>query len=247
MLRPWPFPGSEHLVILQSTRPALGQSWNSVNYADFEDWRAAAVLERIAAFRFRSTDLTGGPGEPERLPVLQFSEDFFATLGVVPMRGRLPGSDEQGLGGSPTVILSYGLWQSRFGGDNDVVGRTVWLDGEPTEVIGIMPRELNVLPAQVFAPLRPSPAALEGWRDRDNFAFNATARLRLGQTMDEARAQLEAIAALIESDYPQLRAGISADLMTLSDRIVGTGLRAILWIMLGAVVFVLRKPTYSDR
>ncbi len=239
VLRPWPFPNSERLVMIQSTRPARGQSWNSVNYADYEDWRAAAVFERIAAFRFRSADLAGGPGEPERLPVLQFSEDFFTTLRVAPMLGRLPGADEQGLGASPTVILSYGLWQSRFGGDSGVVGSTVWLDGEPITVVGIVPEEMNVLPAQIFVPLRPSPTALEGWRDRDNFAFNAMARLRPGQKMDEARAQLTAIAARIENDYPQLREGISADLVTLNERVVGSEMRTILWVMLGAVVLVL--------
>jgi predicted permease len=239
VLRPWPFPGSERLVMLQSTRPARGQSWNSVTYADYEDWKAAAVFERIAAYRTRSVDLAGGTGDPERMPVLQFSEGFFLTLGVAPTLGRLPGADEVGLGASATVILSYSLWQSRFGGDRDIVGRSVQLNGEPVTVIGVMPAELDVLPAQLFVPLRPSSRALEAWRDRDNFAFAALARLRPGQTMDQARAQLSAIAARIENDYRQLREGVSADIITLNERVVGSEMRTILWVMLGAVAFVL--------
>jgi putative ABC transport system permease protein len=137
------------------------------------------------------------------------------------------------------ALLSYGLWQSRFGGDREVVGRTVRLNGEPVTVIGVMPAELDVLPASLFVPLRPSPRALENWRDRDNYMFGALARLRPGQTIDEARAHLQTIAARIESDWPQLREGISADVVTLSERVIGDETRTILWVMLGAVAFVL--------
>lgn len=239
LLRPWPFPGSERLVVPLATWPARGVSSGSVNYADYEDWRDAAVFEHVAVYFGYAVDLAGRSGEPERIPSMLISEDFFATLGLAPTLGRLPAPDEYGPGAPPVVLLSFGLWQSRFGGDREVVGGTVRLNGEPVAVIGVMPPELDVMPAQLSGPIRPSQRSLENWRDRDNFMFASLARLRPGQTMDEARAQLVAIAARIESDYPQLRAGSSADLVPLSERVVGSETRTILWVMLGAVVFVL--------
>jgi putative ABC transport system permease protein len=239
VLRPWPFPGSERLVVPMTTEPAQGRTYGSVNYADYEDWRAAGVFEHIAV-RFSVTrDLAGGAGEPERLAAWLVSEDFFTTLGVAPTLGRLPAADEYVGGGPAVMLLSYGEWQSRFGGDRGAIGRTVQLNGEPTTVIGVMSAELDVLDKRLFLPLQPSPQALASFRDRDNFMFQALARLRPGQTIDEARVQLRAIAARITSDHPQLRQGISADLISLSERVVGDETRTILWVMLGAVVFVL--------
>lgn len=239
LLRPWPFPGSERLVVPRSTLPAQGQTWNSINYGDYEDWREAGVFEFVAAYRYGSVDLADGTGEPERLRGAQISEDFFSVLGVAPTLGRLPAAEEHGIGAEQVALISYGLWQSRFGGDREVIGRTIRLNGEPVTVIGVMPTELDVFPALLFVPLRPTPRALVGWRDRDNFAFAALARLRPGQTIDQARAHLQTIAARIESDWPQLREGISADLIPLSERVIGEEMRTMLWVMLGAVAFVL--------
>ncbi|HSG80635.1 MAG TPA: ADOP family duplicated permease, partial [Gemmatimonadota bacterium] len=121
----------------------------------------------------------------------------------------------------------------------DVIGRSVRVDGEPVSVIAVMSPELDVLPAPLFLPLRPTPRRLEGWRDRDSFGFASIARLRPGQTLEEAHAQLLAVARRIERDYPQLRAGTSNDLVPLAERVVGNETRTILWVMFGAVAFVL--------
>ncbi len=239
LLRPWPFPGSERLVVPLSTRPAQGRVWSSVNYGDYEDWHEAGVFEHVAVSFSGSVDLADGSGDPERIRATQFSEDYFATLGVAPTLGRLPAAEEHGRGAPLVALLSYGLWQSRFGGDREVVGRTIRLNGEPVTVIGVMPAELDVFPAVLFVPLRPSPRALVGWRDRDNYAFASLARLRPGQTIDQARAHLQTIAARIESEWPQLREGVSADLVPLSERVIGEEIRTMLWVMLGAVAFVL--------
>jgi predicted permease len=153
--------------------------------------------------------------------------------------GRLPEANEFGIGAPAVAVLSYGLWQGRFGGDREVIGRSVRIDGEPATVIAVMSPELDVLPAPLFLPLRPTPRRLVGWRDRDSYGFASIARLRPGQTLDETLAQLLAIAQRIESDYPQLRAGTSNDLVPLSERVVGSDTRTLLWVMFGAVAFVL--------
>jgi len=239
LLRPWPFPGSERIVVPLATQPARGQVWSSINYGDYEDWREAGVFEHVAAYFSTAADLADGSGEPERIRVTQFSEDYFATLGVAPILGRLPAEEDYGPGAPLVALLSYGLWQSRFGGDRQAVGRTMRLNGWPATVIGVMPAELDVLESPLFVPLRASPAALRNWRDRDNYMFGALARLRPGQTIDEARVRLQTIAARIESEWPRLREGISADLAPLSERLVGDETRTILWVMMGAVAFVL--------
>jgi predicted permease len=239
LLRPWPFPGSERLGAILATWPARDIRSGSVNYADYEDWREADLFEYVAVYRGLEVDLAGGSGEPERVQGIQISEDFFSTLGVAPTLGRLPTPDEHGIGSPSVVLLSFGQWQDRFGGDREVVGRTVRLNGEPTTIIGVMPVELEVIPEELYVPLRPSPEALEGWRDRDSFGFTSLARLRAGQTFDQARAQLVALASRIEGDWPQLREGSSADIVPLSERMVGADTRATLWVMLGAVAFVL--------
>ncbi len=239
LLRPWPFPGSERLVVPLATRPAQGQVWSSINYGDYEDWREAGVFEHVAVYFGSSVDLSDGSGEPERTGVTGCSEDYFATLGVAPTLGRLPAAEEYGPGAPPVALLSYGLWQSRYGGDREVIGRTVRMNGEPVTVIGVMPAELDVLQTPLFVPLRPSPRALENWRDPDNYMFAALGRLRPGQTIDEARVHLQTVAARIESDWPQLREGVSADLVPLSEQMIGEETRTFLWVVLGAVVFVL--------
>ncbi len=239
LLRPWPFPGSERLMMVLATWPARGVTSGSVNYADYEDWRAAGIFEHVTVYAITARDLADGSGQPERMDMLVHSEAFFETLGVAPTLGRLPQADEYGTGVPAVAVLTYGLWQSRFGGSRDVIGRTIRLDGEPATVVGVMSPELDLLPAPVFIPLRASPETLEGWRDRDSFGFLAMARLWPGQTVREARAELVAIQARIERDYPQLRAGSSADLVPLAERVVGDETRTILWVMMGAVAFVL--------
>jgi predicted permease len=239
LLRPWPFPGSERLMMVVATWPARGVISGSVNYADYEDWRQAGIFERVTVFGVGARDLADGSGEPERINTIIHSEDFFATLGVAPTLGRLPLADEYGPGAPAVAVLTYGMWQGRFGGDRDIIGRTVRFDGEPATIVGVMSPEADVLPAPVFITLRPSAATLVGLRDRDNFGLFGMARLRPGQTLEEARAQLVAIQARIERDYPQLRAGSSADLVPLAERVVGSATRTILWVMMGAVAFVL--------
>ena len=239
LLRPWPFPGSERLMVVVATWPARGVVSGSVNYADWEDWREAGIFEHVTVFGVDARDLADGSGEPERIDALIHSEDFFETLAIAPTLGRLPLADEYGIGAPAVAVLTYGMWQNRFGGDREIIGRTIRLNGEPATIVGVMSPEADLLPAPIFTPLRPSPQTLVGWRDRDSFGFRGIARVRPGQTIEEARAQLVAIQARIERDYPQLRAGSSADLVHLARWVVGDETRTVLFVMMGAVAFVL--------
>jgi putative ABC transport system permease protein len=239
LLRPWPFPGSERLGVILATWPERDVRSGSVNYADYEDWRKAGIFEYVAVYAGEPLDLAGGAGEAQRVRGLQISEDFFQGLGLAPVLGRLPASEEYGIGAARVALLSHQLWQDRFGGDGEITGRTLRLNGEATTVIGVMPAELDVMEGELYLPLRPTPERLEGWRDRDSFAFSSLARLKAGQTFERARAELGAIAARIEADWPQLREGSSADIVPLAERMVGQETRVILWVLLGAVSFVL--------
>jgi len=239
LLRPWPFPNAERLVTVLPTWPQQDAVGTSVNYADYEDWRNAGIFQEVTVYGVDFRDLAVGSGEPERISTVIHSEDYFKTLGVAPSMGRPPQADEYGFGAPAVAVLTHGYWQRRFGSDSEVIGRTIRLNGESATIVGVMPPELNVLPAPVFIPLRPSPETLAGWRDRDSFAFLALARLHLDQTIEAADAQLVSIQARIERDNPHLRGGTSATLMPLADWVVGTNTRTILWVTMGAVIFVL--------
>ena len=140
LLRPLPFPEPERLVQIWEAEPAKGYDRNVVNPFNFLDWRERShSFEGVAAVLGVSTNLTGSR-DPVALPGMQVSPNFFSILRVSPGLGRafVP---EEGLPGREHVaILSFGLWQSRFGGDPAVIGRKIIVDGTPDTIIGVMPR-----------------------------------------------------------------------------------------------------------
>src|SRR5205085_10071207 len=136
LLKPLPYPESERLVYLWETSPQIDEM--SVAYPNYQDWRAQnEVFENIGVYRRQSYNLTG-TGEPERLVGGMVSADLFAALRVNALRGRVFTNDEDQPGATPVAILSYGLWQRRFGGDPNVLDQQLTLNGHSFTVIGIM-------------------------------------------------------------------------------------------------------------
>ena len=139
LLRPLPFPAAERLVLLLETNLARGSDGNDVTPANFEDWRALSrSFDQMGAVIETSANWTGG-GELERLSVARVSQDFFSVLGVSTQLGRVFVAEEDRDGAAPVALLSHGLWASRFGGRDDVVGRTIRLDDRPHEIGGVLP------------------------------------------------------------------------------------------------------------
>jgi putative ABC transport system permease protein len=242
LLRPLPFRDAERLVMLWENNPNIDAGQNPTSRANFRAWREqSSSFEGMAAFSDQRLNLTGG-GEPEEVSVQLATPELFQVLGVEPMLGRGM-SQEDGLAGAPRVaVLSYGIWQRRFGGDAGVVGRPITLNGAPFTVIGVLPagfqwhikRSSNSgRPAEIWTVL---PMPTEGPSTRGRF-LSAVARLKPGVSLEQALAEMKTIAARLEQDS-QYNSGYTAQVIPLREQVVGN-IRPALLILLGAVGFVL--------
>jgi len=236
LLEPLPYPEADQLVWLRSLTPDGNP--NSVAAEDWRDYReGSAAIEHLAAYGLFPQDMviTGGE-EPEVLSGAAVSPNFFRAFGVDAVVGRtFVEEDAEAAAGNP-VILSHGLWERRFGGDPEILGRTITLDGTVFEVAGVMPDGFAFPSwAQVWRPFRMSERMAQG---RGNNNFLVFGRLHGGATVEEADAEIKVIAAAIAADHPEAKQDWSAQAMPMLDVFVG-GVRGVLWMLLGAVALAL--------
>jgi putative ABC transport system permease protein len=239
LLQPLPFKNPEQLVIIWENATHLGFPKNTPSPANFLDWqRQSTVFSGMAAMAQKNFNLTGS-GEPERLDGRRVSANLFDVLGVQPRLGRgfLPQEDKPG---TRVVLLSDGLWQRRFGADPRVIGQAVNLNGESYTVIGVMPPAIQ-LPGydnwrdQLWVPIAFSN---EEAQQRGNHFLEVIARMKPGVTLQQARAEMDTIAAQLAKQYPQENLRIGAVVNQLREEVVGD-IRPALLVLLGAVGFVL--------
>src|SRR5829696_259900 len=177
LLRPLPYSDADRVVMLWEVTPS-GRHMNTTSRANFRQWRAqGSSFEGMAAFTDQRLNLTGA-GEPEEVAVQFATPDLFKVLGVEPLHGRVL-VDEDGIQGSAGVVLSYGFWKRRFGGDPGLVGKPITLNGEPFDVVGVMPpsfhwhikqRSGTGKPAEVWGVLpMPPPGEGPGSNERGRF------------------------------------------------------------------------------
>ena len=211
LLRPLPYPNHERLVRVGERHTGGGSglsgSFGNATYATFNDFeRAARTVENISAFREWSFNLTRD-GEPEQVPGALVSGDFFAALGSRPILGRMIAPEDDAPGADNHVaVLSYALWQRRFGADRGIVGRTLRINAEDYRVLGVMPRGLDYpQKSEVWCPLVPHG---EFRNNRRAHLLTIVADLRAGQTIGNAQAEIYAIGKGIErrstSDDPDM-------------------------------------------
>jgi putative ABC transport system permease protein len=237
LLRPLQFEKPEQLVLVWEKRMALGRVRNPASPPDFNDWRAQnQVFEDMAAYVGGGFSLTGGD-EAERLQGANVSPSLFPVLRARPLVGRAFQDDEDKPGSDPVVILSYGLWQRRFGADPDIAGKTIRLDDKAYTVAGVMPAEFAFpnKTAEVWVPLKLDQEELN---NRGGHSLNVVARMKPGVTIEQARAEMDAIASRLEQQYPQVNTGHGANVFPLYEEVV-SGVRPALIVLLGAVAFVL--------
>ncbi|MGD8866588.1 MAG: ABC transporter permease [Gemmatimonadales bacterium] len=236
LLRPLPFPQPERIVQVWESRADRGWIRASMNPANFWDFRDQnQTLEDLTARFGRSLVLTG-LGFPERIDGALISAGFFRVLGVQPVLGRTfaPGEDEPG-GDTKVALLANDFWRRRFGADPGIVGTTLTLDGETHTVVGVLPPgDPWLSSADVFVPFVRQPDA-----DRVGFYLAVIGRLKPGVTLEMARSDLETIARRLEEQYPEANAGIGVDLAPASEWVADDNLRRALWILFGAVGFLL--------
>src|SRR5581483_2724335 len=211
-----------------------------VSYLELQDWRAQSrSFEAIAAYKPNGFILLNDE-QAERLQGLRVTANFLSLLGASPVRGRDFQVEEEKRGAEPVVIISHEFWQNRLGGSDDALGRQLSLNGRPFTIIGVLPPgfEFPLAPKQV--ELVTTIAGEGGNLDqRGAQVLKAVGRLRQGVTFAEAQAEFVGIAANLERQYPQYSRNATAYLVPVDEQIVGSEVRRALWVLLGAVGFLL--------
>ncbi len=239
LLRPLPFPGADRVIRIEE-RHRQSATTSNFTYASFLDLgRETAALEHIAASRFGTANLTDG-AEPERVNMLRVSAEYFSALGVAPALGRAFLPEEDTPGQDNVVILSHGLWRRRYGADPNQVGKTIKVGGVSVTVVGVAPPGFRSgypfngqydlwSPLVATGSLRPN---------RRSHLLGMVARLRSGATIEQARAELGAIARRIEEQNPGVDPELSVSVVRLQDRMVAP-MRLALIVFLCAVGLLL--------
>ncbi|HXG68904.1 MAG TPA: ABC transporter permease [Blastocatellia bacterium] len=238
ILRPLPYEDPEELVLVWETRPARNIMRGVFSPADFLDTRNQnQVFEDMAAFNGANITRTDG-GEPERVRGNRVSHGFFSILGIQPALGRAFLPEDEKFGNHRVVILSHGYWQRRFAGDPDVIGKTLTLNSQPHTVIGILPAGFRFVwdseEADMWLPL----AFAEDKLARGSRYLPVIARLKPGVSREQAQAEMDALAASLEQQYPDSNAGRGVFVASMHEEIVGD-IRLALYVLLAAVAFVL--------
>ena len=235
LLRPLPYPDADRITMVWLDNRRLGIKEDITSHPNYRDWREQnGSYAHMAAFTPSSFSLTGA-GEPERLQGAQATASFFDVMGVSPSIGRVFTDAHEKFGNDAVVVLSHGLWQRKFGGASDVLGRTIVLSGRSHEVIGVMPPHFQ-LPdeAELWKPLAPDDNLRNA---RGAFWLPVIGRLKPGVSVEEAQTEMSAISARMEQQFPGNR-GYGAYVVTLHQQIVGDVRRSLV-VLLAAVGFVL--------
>jgi putative ABC transport system permease protein len=222
VLKPLPYPEPDGIVLLTENNLAYGWTTFSISPPNYWDWEERnRSMELMAAYQRNSANYTGGD-RPESLLTYRVTENFLPILGGEPVLGRGITEEDVHLDSEPVVVLTNGFWQRALGGDPEVLGRTMILDGLAHTVVGILPRAWRPparTGADVILPLRPQPS---WYTNRGNHFLLALGRLAPGVTVDQARADITSIAAALETEYPDDNEGWGATVLTLGEVILGS-------------------------
>ena len=243
LLRSFPYSDPEKLALVWEKRQGGRTDQNVINLANFTDWKNQnQVFNDMAVFFDRSLNLTSD-GEPEEVPAQFATVNLFSVLGTNPLSGRAFVADDARDNQPSVVIISYGLWQRRFGGDSGIVGRQITLNNRQNTVVGVMPVNFGwhiqrgteaSKPADIWVPFQISNELIIR---RGRFA-SAVARIKPGVTIEQAQSEMSTIAARLEQQYPDFNKTWGVNVVPLRTQFTGE-IRRPLLILLGAVGFVL--------
>jgi putative ABC transport system permease protein len=240
LLQPLPYKEPGKLVFVWTTMISQGVPISGSAAPDFREWRAHNhVFQDMAAYTNDNLNLSLPGEEPSRLQGADVSPELFSLLGVNPILGRTFLPEEEQWGRHRVVLLSYSCWQTRFGGEKNILSRNLRLGGQDYAVVGVMPKGMpffDDLPrADLWVPLSYAPK--DEMNTRGNHYLNVVARLKPGITLGAAGTEMSGVAKQIEQQFPENK-GLGAKVVTVREQLVGD-VRPALLILLGAVAFVL--------
>jgi putative ABC transport system permease protein len=203
LLRPLPYPTADRLMMLWETQPGAGKPRERASAANFLDWRRQTpAFDAMAAWDDWGMALTGA-GEPEELSTVRVSPNLFSLLGVTPALGRAFVAEEETSGRDRVVVLSHDFWAGRFGGDSAVIGRTLSLDGQPHQIVRVMPEGFRFPDQTSVALWNPLAFDADELVTRAERRFNVIGRLAPGAARADAQAQLELVAGRLAKAHPE--------------------------------------------
>ena len=240
LLESLPYKDASKLVFVWSTFISQGVGNSGSSAPDFRAWQAQNhSFNGMAASSNATFNVSVQNQEPARLAGADITAGLFPLLGVQPILGRTFLPEDEKWGQHRVVLLSYGLWQDKFGGDPKVVNRSLRLNGQEYTVVGVMPRGMpffrDLPPANLFVPLSYAPK--DEMNTRGNHYLNVVARMKPGVTVAQAQAEMTGIAAQLENEFP-INKGLGTKVVPMREQLVGDA-RAALLVLLGAVGFVL--------
>jgi predicted permease len=241
MLGSLPYNDADRLAVVWEKRPENDQ--NVINLGNFTDWKKQnnVFSDMAAFFDYRSQVIGDGP--PEEIASQAATPSLFSLLGVSPIKGRAFTEEDAKQGAPAVVVIGYGLWQRRYGGDQGIVGRTISLDSTPATIVGVMPPDFGWhvrkasrtrKSAEIWSPWQLTEQMIQR---RGRFAMSV-ARLKPGVTFPQAQSEMDTIAARLRQQYPEFNTNWGVTVVPVRTQFSGD-LRKPLWILLGAVVFVL--------
>lgn len=240
LLRPLPYADVDRIVRVRGARASTRQPDN-LSPMDFFDYQARTRrFERLAAYNNYADATLNGAGEPERIAGTRVTADFLSVLRVTPLIGRDFRREDDQPGAAAVAILTHGFWTRRFAADPSVVGRTLRLNGVPTEIIGVLPASFrhpfpeNSRQPDMFAAFRLDRRE----NNRDGHYLQALGLLKPGASVADGQADLVTIAGDLEREHPNTNTGETVTIVPLLETMVGAT-RSALLILLGTVVFVL--------
>ena len=232
LLKPLPYPEADRIVRVLEKPP--GGKRNGISTLTFLDWQRQNTVFDFMAAQTGGTFTLTGRGEPVQLQAGLVSAHYFDIYGIQVVLGRTFAADEDQLGKEHVAVLSHKLWESQFGADPALIGRSIRLDGEAYTVIGVLP-DASRLYGELWLPLAFKPSNMT----RNFHWFGALARLKRGVTLQQAQSQMDTIGARIAHDFPESNKGWGVTIERMSDVIAGPQLRTSLYVLLAAVGMVL--------
>lgn len=240
LLRPLPYPHPEELVMLRESKPNFATG--SISYPNFLDWqRDNTTFASMAMMRGNRTFIVTGLGDAEQVDGTYVSSGFFEQLGVKPVLGRVFAPGEDRIGAAPTVMITAGFWERKFGSAPDVVGKSLALDGKDFTIIGVTPASFELLGSLrsrgVFVPIGQWSNPLLMKRGA-GLGISAIGRLKPGVRIEQARADMERVTRNLTAAYPDVDKDIGAAIFPLRTWTLGR-VQSFLLVLFGAVGFVL--------